>query len=123
KRLTQSNVVAVIVIVVAGLTPWLFELGRIAIEASTQPLLVVLLLLWLERTSRLAGYSAKQGVVAGVLAGVLTYSYTGSRLLGPLLAGALLVFAGRSRWRFLLAAWTSFLIALLPIGVYALRHP
>jgi 4-amino-4-deoxy-L-arabinose transferase-like glycosyltransferase len=123
KRLTQSNLVAVIVIVVAGLTPWLFELGRMAIEASTQPLLVVLVLLWLERVSRLELYRAKQGVIAGALVGLVTYSYTGSRLLGPLLAGALVVFAGRTRWRFVLGAWASFLIALLPAGVYALRHP
>jgi 4-amino-4-deoxy-L-arabinose transferase-like glycosyltransferase len=123
RRLTQSNVVAVIVIVLAGLTPWLFELGRVALEASTQPLLAVLLLLSLERASRLERYTVTQGVVAGALAGLLTYSYTGSRLLGPLLAGAFVVFAGSSRWRFVLAAWASFLTALLPLGVYALRHP
>ena len=52
-RLTASSFVATVVVVLAGLTPWLFELGRMAIEATTQPLLVVLLLLWLERTVRL----------------------------------------------------------------------
>jgi dolichyl-phosphate-mannose-protein mannosyltransferase len=123
RRLTRSNVVAVLVVVVAGLTPWLFELGRIAIEASTQPILVVLLLLVLERTSRLARYDTAHGVGAGAIIGLVTYSYTGSRLLGPLLAGALVVFAGRDRWRFVLAAWAAFLVAMLPIGIYAVRHP
>jgi hypothetical protein len=123
KRLTGSNVVAVLVVVIAGLTPWLFELGRIAIEASTQPLLVVLLLLVLERTSRLARYGTTQGITAGAIVGLLTYSYTGSRLLGPLLAGALVGFAGRGRWRFVLAAWATFLVAMIPMGVYAIRHP
>ncbi|HLE98554.1 MAG TPA: glycosyltransferase family 39 protein, partial [Gaiellaceae bacterium] len=50
RRLTGSNVVALLVLAAAGLTPWLFELGRMAIEATTQPLLVVLLLLSLEST-------------------------------------------------------------------------
>jgi len=122
-RLTASNVVATIVVVVAGLTPWLFELGRMAIEATTQPLLIVLLLLSLERVCRLERYTVLQGVIAGALVGLLTYSYTGSRLLGPLLVGALLVFGGRGRWRFVLSAWVAFVVAVVPIGVYAIRHP
>ena len=123
KRLTGSNLIAVIVLVAAGLTPWLFELGRVAIEASTQPLLIVLLLLSLERVARLRRYGIAQGLVVGVLLGLLTYSYTGSRLLGPLLAAALVVFAGRNRWRFVLSAWATFLLAVAPLGLYAFRHP
>jgi hypothetical protein len=123
KRLTGSDLVAVAIVVAAGLTPWLFELGRVAIEASTQPLLIVLLLLALDRTARLEHLGVADGVVTGVLLGLLTYSYTGSRLLGPLLAGALVVFAGRGRWRFVLGAWAAFAAALVPMGIYALRHP
>ena len=123
RRLSGSSLVAVLVVVLAGFTPWLFELGRIAIEASTQPLVVVGLLLVLERVVRLGRYAVWPGVAAGVLLGLLTYSYTGSRLLGPLFAVALVAFAGRARWRFLLAAWATFATALLPLGIYALRHP
>ena len=123
RRLTDSWILATVVVVLAGLTPWLFELGRMAIEATTQPLLVVLLLLWLERVTRLERYGIGQGIVAGALVGLITYSYTGSRLLGPLFAAALAVFAGRGRWRFVLSAWAAVLVALAPIGVYALRHP
>ena len=122
-RLTASRLVATIVVVLAGLTPWLFELGRMAIEATTQPLLVVLLLLRIERTVRLERYDVVHGVVAGALVGLVTYSYTGSRLLGPLLAAALVVFGGRGRWRFVGSAWATVGVALVPIGVYALRHP
>jgi 4-amino-4-deoxy-L-arabinose transferase-like glycosyltransferase len=122
-RLSRSWLVAVVVVVLAGLTPWLFELGRMAIEATTQPLLVVLLLLTLERTVRVERYDVLHGVVAGALVGLITYSYTGSRLLGPLLAAALVVFAGRGRWRFVGSAWATVAVALAPIGIYALRHP
>jgi len=123
RRLTGSWIVAAIVVVLAGLTPWLFELGRMAIEATTQPVLVVALLLWLERVTRLERFRIGYGVVAGALVGLITYSYTGSRLLGPLLALALVVFAGRGRWRFVISAWATVVVALLPIAVYALRHP
>ena len=96
RRLTQSGLVAAVVLLAAGLTPWLFELGRIAIEATTEPILVVLLLLRLERTRRLELYDVRHGVGVGALVGAIAYSYTGSRLLGPLLAAALVVFGGRA---------------------------
>ena len=109
--------------VLAGFTPWLFELGRVALEASTQPLLAVLLLLLLERSVRTGRFSVVAGIAAGTLLGLLTYSYTGGRLLGPLLAAALVVFAGSGRWRFLIAAWGTMLVLLVPFGVHAIRHP
>ena len=122
-RLSGDALVAALVLLGAGFTPWLFELGRMAIEASTQPLLLVLLLLTLERAVRLDRYSIGHGVAAGTLLGLFTYSYTGSRLLGPLLAAALVVFAGRERRPLPLAAWATFAVALIPVGVYAIRHP
>jgi 4-amino-4-deoxy-L-arabinose transferase-like glycosyltransferase len=123
KRLTESSLVAIIVVVLAGLTPWLFELGRVAIEASTQPLLLVLFLLTLLRSWQAKRWRVAEGVLLGSLLGALTYSYTGSRLLGPLFAGALLVFAGRGRWKWLLSAWATLAVLLVPLGVHALRHP
>ena len=122
-RVTGRAVVAVAAVVIAGLTPWLFELGRLAIEASTQPLIVAALLLVLLRSWRRKRWRVSEGIGAGVLLGLLTYSYTGSRLLGPLLALALLVFVARGRWRWLLAAWATFAALLVPLGVYGLRHP
>jgi 4-amino-4-deoxy-L-arabinose transferase-like glycosyltransferase len=121
-RLTDSYPVAVIVVVLAGLTPWLFEVGRVALEVSTQPLLVTLLLLALLRSRRRELWTIGEGIVVGCVLGLLVYSYTGNRLLAPLLAAALVVFAGRGRWTWLAAAWGTFAMFLVPLGVYALRH-
>jgi hypothetical protein len=44
-------------------------------------------------------------------------------LLAPLLAAALVVFAGRGRWRWLCSAWGTFALFLFLLGSYALRHP
>ena len=123
KRVTGDGVVAFVAVLLAGLTPWLFELGRLAIEASTQPLLVTGLLLVLHRTWQRRRWRLGEGAAAGALLGLLTYSYTGSRLLAPLLALALLVFVGRGRWRWLAAAWGTFAAFLVPLAVYGLRHP
>jgi hypothetical protein len=123
KRATGSTVIGVVVFVVAGLTPWLFELGRVAIEATTQPLLIVLLLLALERTWRRKTWAVSEGLLVGAVLGLLLYSYAGNRLLAPLLAAALAVFAGRGRRRWLLAAWGSFAAFLLFLGAYHIRHP
>jgi 4-amino-4-deoxy-L-arabinose transferase-like glycosyltransferase len=122
-RVTGDPVTTALVLLAAGFTPWLFELGRMAIEATTQPLILVLLLLTLERAVRLERYSIGHGIAAGVFLGLFTYSYTGSRLLGPLLTAALVVFAGGGRWRLVLAAWATFAVALVPVALYALRHP
>ena len=123
RRLTGNAVVSVAVMVFAGVTPWLFELGRVALEVSTQPLLVTVLLLSLATIWQTQRWTVSRGLGIGVILGLLLYSYTGSRLLAPLFAGALLVFAGRGRWRWLLAAWGSFAAFGLVLGVYALRHP
>ena len=122
-RITADAVVALAVVALAGLTPWLFELGRYAVEASTQPLIVTALLFVLYGASRRRDWRLRDAVATGALLGLLTYSYTGSRLAGPLLALALLVFAGHGRWRWLTAAWATFAVFLVPLGAYALLHP
>src|SRR5436305_607 len=97
----------------------LLGLGLVAREVAMQPLLVTLLLLALYRQT----FGVRHGVLVGVLLGLLLYSYTGNRLLAPLFAVALAIFAGRGRWRWLLSAWATFGAFLALLGVYALRHP
>lgn len=123
RRRTGSAAVAVAIVVLAGLTPWLFELGRVAYEVSMEPLAIVLLLLAVERAWRLRSWGFLSTVPVGLALGLLVYAYTAGRVLGPLYAAALVVFAGRGRWRWVLASWGTFALTLLPLFVYWRRHP
>lgn len=122
-RRSRRVSVGVAILVLGGLTPWLFQVGRVAYETCTEPLLLAASLLLVDRAYRGAGKALWRGGAAGLALGALAYTYAGARLLAPLLALALVVFAGRDRWRWLLAAWGAFALALVPLAVYGLRHP
>lgn len=115
--------VAVTVVALAGLCPWMYELGRLAFDSTLYPLGVagVLLATDISLRSRRALW-IRASYVAFALA-FLTYCYAAGRALGPLLAAALLVFASRERWRWVAAVWVGYAVAWVPNLVYAIRHP
>jgi 4-amino-4-deoxy-L-arabinose transferase-like glycosyltransferase len=123
RRLSGSNRVAVAAFVLAGTTPWLYEIGRLALEVTVEPLLLVVLLLLVERCLREERWTTGQGVLVGLALAAIAYSYAAGRLYAPLLALCLPLASGLRRMRFVAAAWVAFGVALLPILVYALRHP
>jgi hypothetical protein len=124
RRRTGNNAVAVAVIVLAGLTPWLFEVGRAAFEVALEPLVIGLFLLAAEASCRKQAWTALGGGSVGLGLTGIAFVYAAGRLLAPLFALALLVFAGRGRWRWLVAAWGTFVAtAIVPIALYWIRHP
>lgn len=122
-RVSSSVAVALATLVLGGLTPWLFEVGRMAFELVTEPAALVALFLVIERTARTGTWSARRGVLAGLGLAAVVYSYSGARLYGVLLAIALPVAVGFGRRRFVLGAWASFGALMLPVAVFGLRHP
>jgi hypothetical protein len=122
-RKTSRASVGVFTAVLAGTTPWLFELGRVAFEVALEPLLLVLVLLGVERVSRLERWTPATALPVALALGSITYVYAGGRLLAPLLASALVVVAGRGRWRWLATCWIGFAVAQLPLLVYTRLHP
>lgn len=54
---------------------------------------------------------------------MFAYTYASARLLAPLYAAALLVFVRPGRWAWLAWSWGVFALALVPMAVYAERHP
>jgi hypothetical protein len=122
-RRTSHASVGVAAIVLAGTTPWLFELGRVAFEVALEPFVLCLVLLGVERASRLDCWSTATAIPVSLALGAITYVYAGGRLLAPLLAVALVAVVGRSRWRWVVAAWVGFALTQLPLLYYAHAHP
>jgi hypothetical protein len=123
-RLTGSRAAGLLTTLTALLTPWLFELSRVAVEVAAYPLAVALFLL---ATRRAAGREAwgfvDSALVAAALA-LVTYTYSTGRLFGPLLAlGLALLVTSRGRVRSLLTTWALYGLALVPLYVYHRRHP
>jgi 4-amino-4-deoxy-L-arabinose transferase-like glycosyltransferase len=106
----------------AGLTPWLFQLGRVAVDTSVFPFAVALVLLGTEVWARGGRHLFLRSVTLGGSLALLTYVYSAGRLFGPLLAAALVLFIPRVPWRALLAAWLAYAVFLIPLALYGVRH-
>jgi hypothetical protein len=122
-RRTSHASVAVATLVLAGTTPWLFELGRVAFEVALEPLLLCLVLLAVERASRLGSWGTASAIPVALALGGITYVYAGGRLLAPLLALALVALVDRERWRWVLTACAGFALTQVPLLLYAHAHP
>jgi Dolichyl-phosphate-mannose-protein mannosyltransferase len=122
-RRTDRASVGVATVVLAGCSPWLFELGRVAFEVAMEPLFLCLALVAVERASRLDRWGPSTALPAAAALGATTYVYAGGRLLAPLLAASLIVVGLRERWRWLLAVWVGFAVTQLPLLAYMQIHP
>ncbi|MGH3135645.1 MAG: glycosyltransferase family 39 protein, partial [Gaiellaceae bacterium] len=122
-RRTRRASVGVAVVALAGFSPWLFELGRVAFEAALEPLFLVLALLCVERASRLERWNPLSALPLAAALGAITYVYAGGRLLAPLLAAALVVLVDRLRWKWVVTAWLGFAVTQIPLFVYTRAHP
>ena len=115
--------VGVAVMVFGALNPWLFEVSRVVFEVALFPLVLVLFLLLLHRAQEGPRWSRVESAGLGALLGLITYTYPTGRLLAPLLALGLLLFVSRRRWVAVLEVWLAYGLALVPLIVYAVRHP
>lgn len=122
-RRTAHASVGVATVVLAGSTPWLFELGRVAFEVALEPFFLCLVLLAVERAARLDRWSTATAAPVALALGAITYVYAGGRLLAPLLAVALVVVLSRSRWRWVVSVWAGFALTQVPVLLYARAHP
>jgi 4-amino-4-deoxy-L-arabinose transferase-like glycosyltransferase len=122
-RRTSRASVGVATVVLAGTTPWLFEVGRVAFEVAMEPLLLCLALLGVERASRIGSWRPLSAVPVAVALGSITYVYAGGRLLAPLLAVALVAVWRRDRRRWVVTARLAFAMTQIPLLLYAWAHP
>ena len=122
-RVTKRREAALLVTLSALLTPWLFELSRVVIEVAMYPLAVALFLLSVYRAAARERWAWDDAVCLAATLALLTYSYSVGRLLGPLLALGLAVFATRANFLRLFRVWLVYALSLVPLLVYAWRNP
>lgn len=120
----RGRVVGLSVALAALLTPWLFEVSRLVFEVALTPLALALLLLSLKKADARGAWSWTDGVRVALSLALVTYAYSAGRLLAPLLALGLLLFARRGGWwRAVVRTWLLYALALVPLLVFVLRHP
>lgn len=122
-KLSHQFTVAIIVGLSATLTPWLYESSRLVFEAAAYPLIVLLFLLALQRANARDTWRASDVFLIAIALALLTYTYSIGRLLGPLLALGLLLFANKENRRAVAAMIAAYAVTLLPMILFALRHP
>lgn len=124
KQISGRRRIGVIVAVLALLTPWLFEVGRLVFETFFYPLALVMFLTSVYYAQRKQTWGwLNVGTLAATLM-LLTYTYTIGRLLGPLMAVGLVVFlTSKERWIGIAKTWALYGITLVPLLIFKLRHP
>jgi len=123
-RMTGKRLTGAIVAVLALLTPWLFEVGRLVMDPLVYVLVIVCFLwsVWLANENDKWTWGNILAIAATLA--LLTYSYTIGRLLAPLLALGLVLFAvDRRTLVAVLKTWLVYAITLIPLAVYAYRTP
>ncbi len=124
KRISGKESIGLLVAVIAIFTPWLFDVSRLVMETFFYPMAVVLFLLALYAAQKKETWSWFNitNVAAGLM--LLTYTYTIGRLLGPLLAAGLILFAtSQPRLTSIIKTWVFYALSLLPLFVFNSEHP
>jgi hypothetical protein len=124
RQISGRRRIGVMVALSALLTPWLFEVGRLVFETYFYPMALILFLLAVYYAQRKQSWSwLTVGTLAATLM-LLTYTYTIGRLLGPLMAFGLVLFATRSeRLVGVAKTWLLYGVTLVPLLIFKLRHP
>jgi 4-amino-4-deoxy-L-arabinose transferase and related glycosyltransferases of PMT family len=122
-RVTRNRWAAWIVAGTALMTPWFLEVGRLVFEVIFFPLILIAFLLLLRRVYAKSSWSPLEMAGLALLLGLLTYTYTIGRLLGPVFAFGLILFASRSRARSIIVTWLLFGLTLLPALAFNLANP
>ena len=122
-RITKQRSVAIIVMVMTLLMPWLFELSRVVVEVALYPLLLALFLWCVYRLVNKATWNWIDALILAATLALLTYTYSIGRLLAPMLALGLLFFRAPRRLPSILRVWVLYAVSIIPIVIFHFRHP
>jgi len=124
KRISGKESIGLLVAVIAIFTPWLFDVSRLVMETFFYPAALVLFLMALYAAQRKESWSWFNVTSIAAALMLLTYTYTIGRLLGPLLAAGLILFAtSQPRLVSVIKTWVFYALSLLPLFVFKSQHP
>lgn len=124
KQISGRRKIGVIVALLALSTPWLFEVSRLVLDTFFYPMSLVLLLLALHYAQRKERWSWLNVAALAATLMLVTYTYTIGRLLGPMLAFGLVLFAtSKDRLIGIAKTWVAFGVTMVPLVVVKLRQP
>ncbi|HJX89881.1 MAG TPA: glycosyltransferase family 39 protein [Pyrinomonadaceae bacterium] len=121
--ITGRRIVGLLIGIIALLTPWLFELSRLVMEVAIYPFAVAIFLVAIWHAARKPKWQPADILGVALTLGVLTYSYSVGRLLGPLFALGLVIFIKRTRWLSIVLTWFAYFVTLVPLLIFNHRHP
>src|SRR6266446_6803416 len=124
KQISGRRTVGFIVAGTAWLTPWFFEGRGLLLEPQFLPMALAPFLLTVYHVQKKERWSWLDVAMVAATLALVTYCYTSGRVLGPLLALGLLLFATSSQ-RFISVVKAGILYGatLVPILVYNSRNP
>jgi len=122
-RLSHQLAIAITIALSALLTPWLYESSRLVFEVAAYPTVVAAFLLLLQRAAVRRRWIAFDVVALAATLALLTYTYSIGRLLGPLLAAGLILFARKDNRRPVALTLAAYLLALIPLLIFTLHYP
>ncbi len=124
KRISGRESIGLLVAVIAIFTPWLFDVSRLVMETFFYPMAVVLFLIAIYAAQKKESWSWINVIAVAASLMLLTYSYTIGRLLGPLLAGGLILFAtSQPRIISIVKTWAVFALTLIPLLIFRSKNP
>jgi hypothetical protein len=124
RKITGKETIGLVVAVIAIFTPWLFEVSRLVMETFFYPMALVLFLLAVFAAQKKEEWSWMNVLALTATLMLLTYSYTIGRLLGPLMAGGLILFAtSQARIISLVKTWIAFALTLIPLLIFRAKNP
>ena len=123
-QITGKESIGLLVGVIAIFTPWLFDVSRLVMETFFYPMALVLFLFALYAAQKKQEWSWVNVVAVAATLMLLTYTYTIGRLLGPLLAGGLVLFiTSQTRLVSIVRTWVAYGLSLVPLLVYKSQNP
>jgi len=122
-RLTRQRWIFLALVAMTLATPWLFVLSRSAVEVAMYPLAVALFLLAVVRVAQKKSWKWIDALWIALTLALLTYSYSIGRLLAPLLAFGLIIFAQRVGILSVARVWLVYAVSLTPLFIFRWRHP